>query len=77
MILYSTIAALNTYTMRQIIEVATVYSNKKNANGMTSPVKSYTDLANRIHGQPGRIAVIIFMFIVQLSCCVGYLYFIA
>jgi amino acid permease len=40
-------------------------------------VKSYTDLAERIQGKPGKIAVIIFMFIIQFSCCVGYLFFVA
>lgn len=49
-LLYSIICVLNTYTMRQIIEVGTVYSNRKNANGITTQVKSYTDLATRIHG---------------------------
>ena len=45
--------------------------------GQTREVKSYTDLAERVHGSNGKLAVIIFMFIVQFSCCVGYLYFVA
>ncbi len=46
-------------------------------NGRYSEVKSYTDLAERVHGNFGKTIVIIFMFIVQLSCCIGYLYFVA
>lgn len=30
-----------------------------------------------MHGSIGKTIVIIFMFIVQLSCCIGYLYFVA
>ncbi|CDW84980.1 UNKNOWN [Stylonychia lemnae] len=76
-ILYSFIAVLNTYTMNQMIWVGRVYSKKKNVHGLTTNVTSYTDLSYRIHGDNGKIFVIIFMFIAQLSCCIGYLYFVA
>lgn len=62
--LYSLVALLNTYTMTSILEVAKIYSEKKDEKGQKSEVKSYTDLAQRIHGKPGQIGVIIFMFIV-------------
>lgn len=63
-ILYSLIALLNTYTMETIIEVANHYSKKKNLNGETKSVTSYTDLAKRIHGDAGKLSVIFFMFLV-------------
>ena len=74
-LLYTTIAVLNTYTMTQILYVAGVYSLKRDPQTrMTSEVKSYTDLSERVHGKWGKIVVITCMFIVQFSACVGYLY---
>ena len=75
--LYTLVAALNTYTMITILEVAAIFSNRPNEKGSKTEVKSYVDLSERIHGNKGKIAVMIFMFIVQFSCCVGYLYFVA
>lgn len=76
--LYTMVAVLNTFTMTQILTVAKQYSERRDqATGETREVKSYTDLAERIHGRNGKLAVIVFMFIVQFSCCVGYLYFVA
>ena len=63
--------------MTQILEVADIYSRKEDKNGKKSEVKSYTDLSERVHGKVGKVIVIFFMFIVQFSCCVGYLYFVA
>eukprot|EP00347_Sterkiella_histriomuscorum_P016583 403352633 len=76
-ILYTMIAIMNTYTMNQILWVGAVYSKRKNAHGQTQTITSYTDLATRIHGVWGKVVVIISLYIVQLSCCIGYLYFIA
>ena len=75
--LYTLVAVLNSYTMTQILEVAYIYSTKEDKNGKRTEVKSYTDLSERVHGKVGKVIVIIFMFIVQFSCCVGYLYFVA
>lgn len=76
--LYSVVALLNTFTMTQILEVAHSYSQKKDPDtGRVTEVKSYTDLGERVHGKNGKYAVVLFMFIVQFSCCVGYLYFVA
>jgi solute carrier family 36 (proton-coupled amino acid transporter) len=74
--LYSLVAVLNTYTMTQILYVADAYSRKEDKNGKLTEVKSYTDLSERVHGKVGKVIVIILMFIVQFSCCVGYLYFV-
>lgn len=76
-LLYTIVASLNTYTMTNILEVASVYSKKPNEKGHFREVKSYTDLAERIQGNMGKLLCIIFMFIVQFSCCVGYLVFVA
>jgi len=76
-VLYCLVALLNTYTMTQILEVADIYSRKEGKDGKRSEVKSYTDLSQRVHGKVGKVIVIFFMFIVQFSCCVGYLYFVA
>ena len=75
--LYCMVAILNSFTIIQILEVADMYSKKEDKNGKRSEVKSYTDLSERVHGKIGKVIVIIFMFIVQFSCCVGYLYFVA
>ena len=58
-LLYSLIALLNTYTMTTIIEVAAEYSKRSHKE-----IKQYTDLAKKVHGDKGRVLVIIFMFIV-------------
>lgn len=50
-LLYSTIALLNTYTMTQILGVASIYSLKRDPRtGQANEVKSYTDFAERVHG---------------------------
>ena len=62
--LYSLVALLNSYTMTSILDVAKIYSEKEDSKGQRQEVKSYTDLAERIHGKAGKVAVIILMFIV-------------
>ena len=63
-VLYCLVALLNSYTMTQILEVAEMYSKKEDKNGKRTEVKSYTDLSERVHGKPGKIIVIFFMFII-------------
>ncbi len=63
--------------MTNQLKVAKYYSEKKDENGEKKPVKSYTDLAFRVFGQVDQIVVICLMFLVQFSCCVGYLYFVS
>lgn len=46
-------------------------------DGKIKEIRSYSDLGKRLWGTPGVILVNIMMFIVQFSCCVGYLYFVA
>lgn len=77
LILYPAVAFLNSITMDLVLQVARIYSEKKDANGRCSEVRSYTDLAERINGRIGKTVVTIFIFIVQFSCCVGYQYFVA
>ncbi len=72
LILYPSVAFLNSYTMNLVLHVARIYSEKKDEQGRTSEVRSYTDLAERIDGKVGKTIVTIFIFIVQFSCCVGY-----
>ncbi len=72
LILYPSVAFLNSYTMNLVLHVARIYSEKKDEQGRTSEVRSYTDLAERINGKVGKTIVTIFIFIVQFSCCVGY-----
>lgn len=62
-ILYVTVALLNTYTMGTIIEVAKDVSKKRTATGEIKNVKSYSDLGNRLTGKKGKIIVDIAMFI--------------
>jgi len=40
-------------------------------------VKSYSELAHRVHGASGKYLVVVLLFIVQFSCCVSYLYFVS
>jgi len=75
--LYCLIAALNLFTMTQVLAVAKTYSERKDKAGETRVITSYTELAERIHGKLGKYAVIVFLFIAQFSCCVGYLFFVA
>jgi amino acid permease len=76
-LLYSSIAAMNTYTMNTMMIVAHKMSKRKNEAGELKQIKSYSALSRRMHGLYGEILVDIMMFVVQFSCCVGYLYFIA
>ena len=64
LILYPAVAFLNFYTMNLVLQVARNYSERKDANGNTSEVRSYTDLAERINGKVGKTMVTIFIFIV-------------
>jgi amino acid permease len=70
-LMYSMIAALNTYTMTSMLKVVDVIAAKK------GEVKSYSDLSRKIFGKKGKLITDICMFIVQFTCCVGYLYFIS
>lgn len=64
-LLYSIVAILNTFTMTQILDVADKYSRKPDPETLEQrEVKSYTDLAERVHGKAGKYLVIVFMFIV-------------
>ena len=77
-LLYSLVAILNSYTMIQQLEVVRRLSLVRDPDtGKPIEIKSYTDLAHRVHGPKGKYLVVILLFIVQFSCCVSYLYFVS
>jgi hypothetical protein len=48
-----------------------------NEKGNFEEISSLNVLARRLHGFYGEILTNVMLFIVQFSCCVGYLYFVA
>lgn len=63
MILYITVAILNTYTMSLILHLAQKVSRTRNSGGEISTVKSYSDLGKRLQGPKGKVLVDIALFI--------------
>jgi hypothetical protein len=57
--------------------VAHEVSKRRNKNGEFEEIGSINVLARRLHGLYGEILTIVMLFIVQFSCCVGYIYFVA
>jgi amino acid permease len=65
--LFSTVGMLNIYTMLQNIYVADRHPS----------LHSYSEIGGKVFGKWGKIAVDIPIWIMQLSTCCSYLYFIA
>lgn len=62
-ILYCSIALLNTYTMGLIIKVGLGVSKRRDTNGEFSTVKSYSELSFRMWGKIGKLLTDIALFI--------------
>lgn len=62
-LLYVTIAILNTYTMIAILKISTEMSKKKLVDGTVKSVKSYSELGKRLWGPKGKILVDTALFI--------------
>ena len=65
-LMFSLVGALNCYTMIQILKIADKYPN----------IGSYSQLSLKVFGKKGKIVVDISIWIMQLSCCISYLFFI-
>ena len=65
--LYFTVALLNIYTMLQELDVASRYPR----------LHSYSEIGGKVFGKWGKTGIDISIWIMQLSTCCGYLYFIA
>ena len=65
-VLFSVVGAINCYTMLQILYISDRHHG----------VPSYSELGNRIYGQKGKLLIAVSIWIMQLSCCISYLYFI-
>jgi amino acid permease len=66
-LLFTVTGALNIYTMTQNIDLAEAYPQ----------AHSYSEIGYLVLGWKGKYLTNIAIWIMQLSCCVGYLYFIA
>ena len=66
-VLFSLVGVLNIYTMMQNLIVAERYPR----------LHSYSEIGGKIFGKWGKIAVDVPIWIMQLSTCCSYLYFIA
>jgi amino acid permease len=64
--MFSFVGMINCYTMLQILMVAERYPK----------VGSYSQLSLKVFGKKGKIIVDISIWIMQLSCCISYLFFI-
>ena len=67
LILFSFVGALNIYTMLQNLWVADQHPG----------VHSYSEIGLKVFGRKGKFCVDTSIWIMQLSTCIGYLYFIA
>lgn len=65
--LFSIVGVLNVYTMMQNLLVAERYPR----------LHSYSEIGGKVFGKWGKIAVDVPIWIMQLSTCCSYLYFIA
>jgi amino acid permease len=65
-LMFSLVGALNCYTMIQILKIADKYPK----------IGSYSQLSLKVFGKKGKIVVDISIWIMQLSCCISYLFFI-
>ena len=66
MIMIIIVGALNCITMLQMLKVADLHPK----------VPSYSELSRVVLGKRGKIIVDISIWIMQMSCCISYLYFI-
>ena len=66
-ILFSLVGILNIVTMMQNLDVAAVHPR----------LHSYSEIGGKVFGKWGKLAVDIPIWIMQLSVCCGYLFFIA
>lgn len=67
LILFVLIGPINGYTMLLNLKVADRHPG----------VPSYSELSKKVFGKVGKTIVDISIWIMQISCCIGYLYFIA
>lgn len=65
-LMFSLVGALNCYTMIQILHVADRYPL----------IGSYSQLSLKVFGKKGKIVVDISIWIMQMSVCISYLFFI-
>ena len=66
LIMFPLVGALNCYTMLQILKVADHYPG----------IGSYSQLSLKVFGRKGKIVVDVSIWIMQLSVCISYLFFI-
>jgi len=66
-VLFSVVGSLNIYTMIQNLDLAERYPL----------THSYSEIGEKIAGKCGKVIVDISIWLMQLSCCCSYLYFIA
>lgn len=67
LLLFVSIGCINCYTMLLNLRVADLHPN----------VPSYSELSRRVFGKTGKIIVDVSIWIMQVCCCISYLYFIA
>lgn len=67
LLLFVSIGCINCYTMILNLRVADLYPN----------IPSYSELSRRVFGKTGKVIVDVSIWIMQVSCCISYLYFIA
>ena len=65
-LMFSLVGALNCYTMIQILKVAERHPS----------IGSYSQLSLKVFGKKGKIVVDVSIWIMQLSVCISYLFFI-
>mmetsp|Transcript_73290 Transcript_73290/g.101678 ORF Transcript_73290/g.101678 Transcript_73290/m.101678 type:complete len:93 (+) Transcript_73290:220-498(+) len=65
--LFAIVGSLNIYTMQQNLDVADKHPR----------ISSYSQLGQKLYGKWGKLAVDISIWIMQLSVCISYIYFIA
>ena len=65
-LMFSLVGALNCYTMIQLLKVAEKHPK----------IGSYSQLSLKVFGKRGKIVVDVSIWIMQLSCCISYLFFI-
>ena len=65
-LMFSLVGALNCYTMIQILKVAERHPS----------IGSYSQMSLKVFGKKGKIVVDVSIWIMQLSVCISYLFFI-
>lgn len=65
-LMFSLVGALNCYTMLQILKVADRHPT----------IGTYSKLSLKVFGKKGKIVVDVCIWIMQLSVCISYLFFI-